>query len=243
MQLITTILASLGVVIIALSTPAGADSATRMPPAIWLNTQVDLYRCEGKDVLRCGTETDSRCVNLGTCETYCYGDDVGVACVDIKEATENASDDSKTFQKCMRFRSGNQADVAQRYEHPATEDKHYGCSKDLTSVLICKYGFCSTDHHCKNTELCSIQSLTCEPKSTLVQNREAEIQAGGSHIEDATLTLAAKSHDSRGDESYIHYICSDDFAKIMRCSYDFCVIDHYCRKHRHCVDSPARCVK
>jgi hypothetical protein len=240
MQLITAILASLGVVTLTLSTPAGADSA--IPPAIWLNTQVDHYRCEGKDVTRCVTATEGACVNLGTCETYCYGDDAGVACVDNKEATENASDDSKTFQKCMRLGSGNQADVAQSYGHPAAEHKHYSCSKDLTSVLICKYGFCSTDHHCKKTELCSIQSLTCKPKSTLVQSREAEIEGGGSHIEDAKLTLAAKGHNSRGEESYIHYICSDDFAKVMRCSYDFCAIDHYCRKHRHCVDSPARCV-
>ena len=244
MQLITATLSSLGVVMLAFSAPAGADSATSLiPPAIWLNKQVYHYRCEGKDVNRCVTATDSGCVNLGTCETYCYGDNAGVACVDIKEATENASDDSKTFQKCIRVGSDNQADVAQWIGHPATEDKHYDCSKDLNSVLICNYGFCSTNHYCKNTEVCSIQSFTCEPKSTLVQNRDAEIQAGGSHIEDATLTLAAKSHDSRGEESYIHYICSDDFAKIMRCSYNFCVIDHYCRKHYHCVDTPARCVK
>ncbi|KAH9875189.1 hypothetical protein J1614_004679 [Plenodomus biglobosus] len=28
------------------------------------------------------------------------------------------------------------------------EDKHYICSKDRTSVLICRYGFCSTDRYC-----------------------------------------------------------------------------------------------
>jgi hypothetical protein len=238
MQLITTILTSLGVVMLASSAPADADSATSLT-STWLNTQVHHYRCEGKDVTRCDTATDSGCVNLDTCETYCFGDDAGVACIDIKE--ETPSEDSKTLYR--RGSSDNQAGVAHSYVHPATEDKHYGCSKDLNRVLICKYGFCSTDHYCKTTEVCSIQSLTCEPKSTLVKHREAEIQAGGSHVEDGTLTSASESHDSGGKKPYVHYICSDDRTGILKCSYNFCAIDHYCRKHRRCVDTPARCVK
>ncbi|EOA91009.1 uncharacterized protein SETTUDRAFT_25103 [Exserohilum turcica Et28A] len=44
----------------------------------------------------------------------------------------------------------------------AQENKRYECSKDHTGVLICRYGFCSTDHYCKKNTKCSDKCACCK---------------------------------------------------------------------------------
>lgn len=48
----------------------------------------------------------------------------------------------------------------------------YECSNDRTGVLVCKYGFCSTDHYCRKGTKCSDKCACC--KRTKLFSREAE---------------------------------------------------------------------
>ncbi|EUC38989.1 hypothetical protein COCCADRAFT_81677, partial [Bipolaris zeicola 26-R-13] len=41
------------------------------------------------------------------------------------------------------------------------EKKRYECSNDRTGVLICRYGFYSTDHYCKKGTRCSDRCACC----------------------------------------------------------------------------------
>ncbi|EMD96083.1 hypothetical protein COCC4DRAFT_122724, partial [Bipolaris maydis ATCC 48331] len=41
------------------------------------------------------------------------------------------------------------------------EKKRYECSNDRTCVLICRYGFCSTEHYCKKGTRCSDKCACC----------------------------------------------------------------------------------
>ena len=40
--------------------------------------------------------------------------------------------------------------------------KTYECSDDHTGVLVCQYGFCSTDHYCKKGMRCSDGCACCK---------------------------------------------------------------------------------
>ncbi|CBX93241.1 hypothetical protein IAQ61_008959 [Plenodomus lingam] len=53
---------------------------------------------------------------------------------------------------CYQFNTGatcRESTINVKARSPiAQENKHYVCSKDRASVLICRYGFCSTDYYC-----------------------------------------------------------------------------------------------
>lgn len=53
----------------------------------------------------------------------------------------------------------------------AEAKKSYECSNDQTRVLVCKYGFCSTDHYCRKGTKCSDKCACC--KRTKLFSREA----------------------------------------------------------------------
>ena len=221
MQLTSILVSGLGLIALASSAPVESSnpSSVAAPITFWQDTQTQHYHCDGRDVIRCETSSAkvaNACIPIDTCAPFCFLHDNGAACVDmgappvpkvpvpVKVAARAASSD---------------------------KNEHNECSKDRTGVLICKYGFCSTDYYCKAGFECQDDSFTCVPKSPSLGTVKSEVRDVSPHAEVA----AVKSNDNPS------YTCSKDRASVLRCLYGFCSTDYYCVKGHPCVDNPARC--
>jgi hypothetical protein len=67
--------------------------------------------------------------------------------------------------------------VDQKKKKPA-QPGTYECSNDRTGVLICRFGFCSTDHYCssKKGESCHDDCACCK-KNGLASRQEADVSS------------------------------------------------------------------
>ncbi|KAJ8112327.1 hypothetical protein OPT61_g5280 [Boeremia exigua] len=235
-----TILVGLGLVAFASSAPTelGRSTSPTTSPAFWVDTQTQKHYCAGRDVIRCENTAGNNCIAIDTCETYCFKHDKGVACVDMGKAVV---EDSNIVDPTAPKVSVPPADVsvAARATSPQ-ENKHFVCSKDRKGVLICKYGFCSTDYYCKIGEECNDESLSCKRIPPHVQGSKTEIRTVADRNENAPLKLNARSRSPKETSTYI---CSKDRASVLKCTYGFCATDYYCAKGHPCVDNPARCKK
>lgn len=224
---LTTILFS-GLNLIALASTATVESVESAEPSsldgpitFWRDTQTRKHHCDGRDVIRCETpraRVGEGCITIDTCESFCFLHDNGAACVDM---------DAPLISKVPV--SGK---VAARAASP-DEDEHNECSKDRTGVLICRYGFCSTDYYCKAGYECQDNSFTCAPKSPILGTVKSEVRDLPPQVEAAAANLDEKPS----------YTCSKDRASVLKCLYGFCSTHYYCAKGNRCIDNPARCNK
>ncbi|KAF2622662.1 hypothetical protein BU25DRAFT_425598 [Macroventuria anomochaeta] len=235
MQLTTTILAGLCLVALALGAPSdmGSPHSTIGSTTFWENTQTQKYHCEGKDVIRCEITAGGTCSAINLCDAYCFNHDKGVACVDMGEPIMNTSSDIDTTIPKVPA-SAPDIKVAARYASPQ-ENKHYICFQDRTGVLICKYGFCSTDHYCKSGAKCKDDSVSCESQSP---SAKSEVRSAPNQSEDVPTKLVARNRSPKENK---WYVCSKNRASVLKCAYGFCATDYYCAKRHPCIDNPARC--
>ena len=240
MQLTTTILAGLCLVALALSAPVdmGSPTSTTGLATFWEGKQTQKYHCEGKDFIHCETIARGTCLTIDRCEAYCFNYDKGAACVDLGEATVKTSSDIDTTVSKVPVPAFDITFTTR--DISPQEDKHYVCSKDRTGVLICRYGFCSTDHYCKSDEECKDDSVSCESKSPSAQGSKSEVRDVPKQVEDTSLKHVARNSTPKENKSYV---CSKDRTSVLKCVYDFCATDYYCAKGHLCVDKPARCKK
>lgn len=224
MRLTTLLLAGLGLVALTSSTPVdtGSPHSVTGSTTFWENTQTQEYHCKGKDVIHCETTAGGTCIAMDPCEAYCFLHDNGAACVDMGEPP--------VIPKVPV--SASEAKIAAR-DASSQKNEHNECSKDRTGVLICRYGFCSTDHYCKAGDECKDGSFSCAPKSLSAPNVKSEVRDVPPQAEAAALDLGEKPT----------YICSKDRASVLKCLYGFCSTDYYCAKRHPCVDNPPRCEK
>jgi len=223
MQLPSILLSGLGLIALASSAPVepGNPSSIAVPTTFWQDTQTQEYHCNGRDIIRCETtraKVADACVTIDTCYSFCFLHDNGAACVDMGVPPVPKVPVS--------------AKIAARTAS-SEENEHNECSKDRTGVLICRYGFCSTDYYCKAGDECQVGSFTCAPKSPYLAKAKSEVRDVLPQAEVAEI----ESNDSPS------YTCSKDRASVLRCLYGFCSTDYYCAKGHPCVDNPARCKK
>lgn len=215
----TAVLTVLGLTALASSAPT--DTPITDSTAIWQNTPIQKYYCKGKDIIRCQTMTEDSCIVMGFCDARCSLHGNGVICVDMS-APPTPKVPVSAFE----------SKIASRNASPQ-ENKHGECSEDRTGVLICAYGFCSTDHYCKAGDECKDGSFSCAPKSLSTPHVKSKARSVPPQDESTTVNLGEKPS----------YVCSKDRASVLKCLYGFCSIDYYCAKGHPCVDNPARCKK
>lgn len=233
MQLTEAIVAGLGLVTLGWSQPtdAGGQSLSNgFPATFWKDTQTQSYHCVEKDIVRCPSTGSGGCPYIDFCEVHCFKHKEGAACVDMGAVIGEVPSDNEAPTRKDPV-SAEDLKVAAR-DASLQENKHYVCSKNRRSVLICRYGFCSTDHYCKSNEECKYESVSCESKS--------DIPAVAYRSEAAPLKLVTRD---RGSKQKSKYTCSKDRASVLKCTYGVCAIDYYCAKGHPCVGKPARCKK
>jgi hypothetical protein len=78
--------------------------------------------------------------------------------------------------KCIENKLGAEcADQKRDVAVPSAKKKeHKECSNDHTGVLICRFGFCSTDLYCKRGESCHDDCACCK-KNGLASRQEHEV--------------------------------------------------------------------
>ncbi|KAF9698168.1 hypothetical protein EKO04_003570 [Ascochyta lentis] len=237
MRLTTTALAGLGLVALTLGAPAdtGNPHSTIRSTTTWENTKTQKYHCEGEDVVRCETAPGGICLAIDLCEAHCFKHNSGASCVDLGVPVVFTSNDinvavpkTSVLETSVKFAARDAA---------PQEDMHYTCSRNRASVLICKYGFCSTDHYCEGGNECNDDCNCCKSLSSSAQDTKSEVRAVP---EDTLISLFARSRSPKED---VLYVCSKDRASVLKCRYDFCATDYYCAKNHLCIDKPARCKK
>lgn len=238
MQLVMTVLAWLGLIALALNAPTdmGNSRPTTGPTTYWENTDTQNYYCKGKGVVRCETIAGGTCFTVDLCEAYCSNHDKGAACVDMGEFIIDTFDNVKTIGPKVPVTASDDNVVAR--DASPQENKHYSCSQDYTSILICKYGFCSTDRYCKNGSKCTDGSLSCESSSPSAQGTKSEVRAAPIPVANATLKLVARN---RGPKDSKSYVCSKDHTSVLKCMHGFCALDYYRAAGCRCIDSTVRC--
>lgn len=238
MQLVNIVLNGLGLVALALSAPTERILSTSALAIFLLDTETQAYHCAGKDVIRCDTTAGGSCLAVNYCETYCFKHDKGAACVDMADVVEAPSSNVDTpNSKETVFASD--IENAARGASPQ-ENKHYICSKNRRSVLVCRYGFCSTDHYCKSSEECKDGPPGCRSKLLYAQASTSEFRAVTNRGEAMPSRLVTRH---RGSKDKSTHICSKDRTNVLRCLHGFCATDYHCAKAHPCVDNPARCKK
>jgi hypothetical protein len=230
MPLHTTALAGCGIVALAFSAPA------TNPTAAWENTQTQNYHCAGKDVVRCETTAGGTCFAIEFCEAYCFNHKNGALCVDMGASSDVITAVNNVETTIPRT----PVSVLAARDASSREDKHYTCSRNRASVLICRYGFCSTDYYCGSSDECKDDCLCCKTKSSVAQGAKSAVRTVPIQIEGATIDIVARESNPQKNKQYI---CSKDRTSVLKCTYGFCSTDHYCAKRHPCVDNPARCTK
>ncbi len=239
MRPLATLLAGIGLVALALTAPTdGGESISNGAPRFWVDTQTRKYNCSGSDVMLCETTARGSCNVVDICESYCFKDDRGAACVDMGDGImENSSTSNAPHSKASAPMLHDK--IAARDASPQ-ENKHYVCSKDRRSVLICLYGFCSTDYYCKNGDECKDESVSCKSKVLSAQGSKFEVRTVVDGLQSGPLNLQVRNSNPK---EKITYVCSKDRASVLKCTYGFCATDYYCAKGHPCIDNPARCKK
>ncbi len=233
MKLHNCVVAGLGLAVFALSAPADTSISSIDAVHTWLNTQTQKYHCDNMSVIRCETTAGGTCFAIESCEAYCYDHNNGASCIDMVASrdTVTVSDDIDIPMPNLKL------PVAELVARTASREgkKHYTCSKDGTGVLLCRYGFCQTDHYCKAGEACSDGCNCCKRKS---RGGKAEVRTEPSATVGAAGDITAREASPQENKNYI---CSKDRASVLKCTYGFCSTDRYCAKRKRCVDNPARC--
>lgn len=192
---VIVVFAALGSVALAL----GASVDTRLPvpsfdPSLTcLTRKASRYHFKGRfdafSVLNSPRSNAAR----DDCDSPCSRRDNGDAYAEMSNGYVNSGDTKLTDARptnSMTEANGVALDTS------LGEKGYYICSTDRTGVLICNYGFCSTDHYCGNDKECSDDSASCEthPSST----QPGELAAGflGRAVESVLHNLAARARGS-----------------------------------------------
>ena len=181
MRLTATIHAGLSLIALTLSAPAAISHFTIHPTTARENTRTKKYRCDGRNLICCEITAGGTCFAADTCETYCFSHDHGASCVDMGKSVATTSNNIDIS-------------IAARDTSPQ-ENKHYTCSKDHTGVLICKYGFCSTDHYCKTYDECKSDCNCCRRRVSSTQGSKTEIRTLPAQVENAAMRMVAKGRN------------------------------------------------
>ncbi|KAF2847766.1 hypothetical protein T440DRAFT_455861 [Plenodomus tracheiphilus IPT5] len=146
---------------------------------------------------------------------------------------------------CYEFTTGatcgeSTIDIKARTPIPE-ENKHKTCSKDRASVLICRYGFCSTDHYCN---LHGVGDY-CHDDCNCCKKGDFKKAGDESKREDLEASIStASSQDSAADIKPRNrctvpgsYMCDETFQAIGVCNsvYQW-VLSADCRPG-HCVEN------
>lgn len=223
MQFVKALLSGFGLIALTSSAPIVPSTSGSLAASItfWQDTPTQKHHCNGRDIIRCempGAEIADVCITIDTCESFCFLHDNSAACVDM---------DAPPVPKVPVS-----AKVAAR-SASFEENEHNECSKDHTGVLICKFGFCSTNYYCKASDACQDGSFVCAPKSLPLGTLKFEVRDMPAQAEVSPVNLEEKPS----------YTCSKDRASVLRCLYGFCSTEYYCAKGHPCRDNPARCKK
>lgn len=240
MQLLKIVLTCLGLATLALSAPTDTGNpalSTGSLATLWRDTKTQRYHCVDKDIIRCEMAAGGSCLSINFCQSYCSKHEQGAVCVDTAEVTEGVViDNGKPTLKAQVPK----VDRITARDASPQEDKHYVCSKDRRSVLICRFGFCSTDYYCKSDEECKDRSVSCQSKLSFAEVSKSGMRAMASRSGTAPIKRVTRNRGSKDKSSYV---CSKDRASVLKCMYGFCATDYYCAKGHPCVDNPARCKK
>lgn len=240
MRLTTLIPVGLGLFALVLGAPAGTGNPHGLmdptDPTAWKNTRTHNYHCEGKAVVRCEENVGGTRSAIDLCNPYCFSNNNGVSCVKLRAPTVKTFDimDATNLEAEKLVPDSS---VTAREASPQ-EDLHYTCSQNRASVLVCKYGFCSSDHYCRSGTECK-DDCSCYKKTSLSARTIESEGCGPVFLNKGTaVTLTTRS---RSPKPNISYVCSKDRASVLRCEHGFCSSDYYCAKGHTCSDNPARC--
>lgn len=237
MLIYTIALASFGFTALVLSAPTDTSRPTANPATAWEDTQTQKYHCEGKDVVRCETTVGGTCFAIDLCEVYCFDHDNGASCVDLNVPNDMTTSDDIDVTIPKAPASGSGTNVLPR-DASAQKDEHLTCSRDRASILICRYGFCSSEKYCKSGDECKDECNCCKSKSPSAQGARSEVRPEPIRVEDAAVAIAARETSPQENK---HYVCSKDRTSVLKCTYGFCATDYYCATRHPCIDNPARC--
>lgn len=128
---------------LAVVTSMAALAACDAVPRPWRNTPGRAFHCDLDRNAVVSCQLDGACKTVDSCSEYvgglqCEDNGVEVSCAAV------------VFQDG----AGDVVKVKQRDAIPQ-ENKHWVCSRDRASVLVCAYGFCSTEKYCKKGAECN----------------------------------------------------------------------------------------
>lgn len=114
------------------------------------------YDCKGNDIHRCDSKGES-CKLHKHCEQGCFKLVGGATCVDKLPHSDKRETNAVKV-----------VDLKARKDKPQ-ENKYYICSSNGASVLVCRYGFCSTDHYCTDGAWCHGDCTCCKKSSPVAR--------------------------------------------------------------------------
>ncbi|KAI8934668.1 hypothetical protein NX059_008360 [Plenodomus lindquistii] len=113
------------------------------------------------------------------------------------------------------------------------DDPYYKCSKDRASILICQYGFCSTDHYCNLDgpgALCQDDCICCKKGKAANKRETFELStSAASSPQTLEYKIAPQPPVARAESSEQpalnqgcpiagYFICDTTFTQIFVCS-------------------------
>ncbi|RMZ74242.1 hypothetical protein GMOD_00003250 [Pyrenophora seminiperda CCB06] len=144
-------LAFVGLVTLTVASPT---EAVVVATSMHKNDGTHLYKCGmGEVVLACFSP--NACPVLEKCATKCVQGSEGAGCV-TEATTVTIVANLEAHQAVHTADTNDVDDVAK---------KTYQCSNDHTGVLVCQYGFCSTDHYCNKGTTCRDRCACCKKGS------------------------------------------------------------------------------
>lgn len=106
------------------------------------------------------------CVPWLSCEQGCFQTSHGASCSSLLPSSPTPKRKARSSE--IRLRTEHHAQV-KRYEiaNDPNENKHYICSNDGVAVLVCRWGFCSTEKLCRKGQKCDAECNCCRKIKTL----------------------------------------------------------------------------
>ncbi|KAF2130832.1 hypothetical protein P153DRAFT_355654 [Dothidotthia symphoricarpi CBS 119687] len=134
---------------------------------VWRNIPGRSFHCDPKNNAVVSCRVDDTCNLVKKCSDY----NLSLQCLDNGMAVSCAETQLGGIDEVAM------AGIKARVAVPQ-ENKKYICSSDRASILICRYGFCSTDKYCKKGAECWDDCTCCKGKHTRRDVNKA-IETGG----------------------------------------------------------------
>ena len=168
MRLIAAILVALSSVALAPDAPVSTHDPVFCvkPSLLGFRVKTSEHYCEHSAYELYDSSSSESSSELHICDASCHRRYNGVVNINMGGSTVKTECSYSFDSKLPTSMSG--ANLVDQDISPG-EDKHYICSTDRTGILICRYGFCSTDRYCRRDEECSGDSASCESLHSIDQ--------------------------------------------------------------------------